>query len=306
MRAVIAIATVALAALAINCDRLRPSRCTGARVTDSAPALKVARAVVSQSEDGPAIRNGAAFQPGDMAVFQLSGGELQTWARPARCSSPDISRHSTRTGRPSSPRDEEVIGTTVSEEDKDWKPKLRLADSDPFHCAAGKLQDQIRSRRPADPSDRFGRNGLSRRRAKAWNRRRAHHSQSGFLSHRRTTRRRSRPWPIGRATCSGCASMSPATSTANRIRSTSRTTWRCWRPTANNCSRRKMRRSEKSQAFYPQPWVPAAFNLSLQSTMRAGAYTLVITAHDGVGKQTAVERSGIQGRIKNFWPSHLV
>ena len=24
------------------------------------------------------------------------------------------------------PRDEEIIGTTVSQEDKDWKPKIRL------------------------------------------------------------------------------------------------------------------------------------------------------------------------------------
>jgi hypothetical protein len=48
---------------------------------------------------------------------------------------------------------------------------------------------------------------------------------------------------------------------------------------------------EKSQAFYPQPWVPGAFNLSLQSTMRPGTYTLVITAHDGIGKQTTTERA---------------
>jgi hypothetical protein len=48
---------------------------------------------------------------------------------------------------------------------------------------------------------------------------------------------------------------------------------------------------EKSQAFYPQPWVPGAFNLSLQSTMRAGTYTLVITARDGVGKQTAESKA---------------
>jgi hypothetical protein len=48
---------------------------------------------------------------------------------------------------------------------------------------------------------------------------------------------------------------------------------------------------EKSQAFYPQPWVPGAFNLSLQSTMRAGTYTLVITAHDATGNQTATAKA---------------
>ena len=44
---------------------------------------------------------------------------------------------------------------------------------------------------------------------------------------------------------------------------------------------------EKSQAFYPQPWVPAAFNLDLQPNMTPGTYTLVITAKDAVVKQTA-------------------
>jgi hypothetical protein len=48
---------------------------------------------------------------------------------------------------------------------------------------------------------------------------------------------------------------------------------------------------ERSQAYYPQPWVPGGFNLNLQSTMRAGTYTLVLTARDGIGKQMAVMKA---------------
>jgi hypothetical protein len=48
---------------------------------------------------------------------------------------------------------------------------------------------------------------------------------------------------------------------------------------------------EKSQAFYPQPWVPANFNLSLQPDTPPGTYTLVITAHDMVSNQMAEERA---------------
>ncbi len=44
---------------------------------------------------------------------------------------------------------------------------------------------------------------------------------------------------------------------------------------------------ERNQAFYPQPWVPGSFSITLQPNMRAGEYTITITAHDGVGKQTA-------------------
>jgi hypothetical protein len=48
---------------------------------------------------------------------------------------------------------------------------------------------------------------------------------------------------------------------------------------------------ERSQAFYPQPWVPIEFNLNLQTTMVLGPYTLVITAHDGVGNQTLATKA---------------
>jgi hypothetical protein len=44
---------------------------------------------------------------------------------------------------------------------------------------------------------------------------------------------------------------------------------------------------EKNQAFYPQPWVPGIFNLTLQSSTKPGSYLLTITAHDAIGNQTA-------------------
>lgn len=44
---------------------------------------------------------------------------------------------------------------------------------------------------------------------------------------------------------------------------------------------------ERNQAFYPQPWVPGSFSITLQPNMRPGDYTIMITAHDGVGNQTA-------------------
>ncbi len=48
---------------------------------------------------------------------------------------------------------------------------------------------------------------------------------------------------------------------------------------------------EKSTAYYPQPYVPAVFNLSLKPTMTRSTYTLIVTAHDAVGKQTATAQS---------------
>jgi hypothetical protein len=42
---------------------------------------------------------------------------------------------------------------------------------------------------------------------------------------------------------------------------------------------------EKSFSFYPKPYVPGGMNLSLQNDMAKGQYTLVLTVHDFVGKQ---------------------
>lgn len=48
---------------------------------------------------------------------------------------------------------------------------------------------------------------------------------------------------------------------------------------------------EKSQAFYPQPWVPGIFSLTLQPDMTKGAYAVVITARDGFGNQTVTQKA---------------
>jgi hypothetical protein len=48
---------------------------------------------------------------------------------------------------------------------------------------------------------------------------------------------------------------------------------------------------EKSQAFYPQPWVPGIFSLTLQPDMSKGAYAVVITARDGFGNQTVTQKA---------------
>ena len=43
---------------------------------------------------------------------------------------------------------------------------------------------------------------------------------------------------------------------------------------------------EKSSSFYPKAYVPGSMNLSLQSNIRPGQYTIVVTARDHTGNQT--------------------
>jgi|SRR5579871_173809 len=44
---------------------------------------------------------------------------------------------------------------------------------------------------------------------------------------------------------------------------------------------------EKSSSFYPKAYVPGSMNLSLQSNIPPGQYTIVVTARDHIGNQTA-------------------
>ena len=48
---------------------------------------------------------------------------------------------------------------------------------------------------------------------------------------------------------------------------------------------------EKNQAFYPQPWVPGAFSLTLRPDTVKAAYTVSITAHDAIAKKSVTEKA---------------
>src|SRR5665213_1904795 len=90
-----------------------------------AQSLKVVRPVVSRSDDGPPLENGAAFQPGDLAFFSF---QVENY-RMGLTGKVQLAGHIEVfdvNGTPILPRDEELIGTTLSQEDKNWKPKMRL------------------------------------------------------------------------------------------------------------------------------------------------------------------------------------
>lgn len=47
---------------------------------------------------------------------------------------------------------------------------------------------------------------------------------------------------------------------------------------------------DHSQSFYPKRYVPAVMSLATKPDTRPGEYTVVLTAHDGVGRQTCEAR----------------
>ncbi len=52
--------------------------------------------------------------------------------------------------------------------------------------------------------------------------------------------------------------------------------------------------SEKSQAYYAQPWVPGVFSLTLQGNTRPGEYHVSITARDGIGDKSVTATTAFQ------------
>ena len=283
MRAVIAIATVALAALVSPLGAQ-----TRAAQTSPAAALKVTHAVIAESEDGPAFAQGAVFQPGDVVFFSF----LVENYRMGLTGKIQLTGHIQAfdpAGTPIVPRDEELIGTTVSEEDKNWKPKLRLQIQMPSIAPPGNYTIRFeavdqQSHQTASDEIAFpvGGKGVERSPALAIR-------NPGFY------RAAEDPAPLKIAAYRAGDMLwvrfdiagyrygdQNSIDTGYDVEVLS--------PSGKQMFAEENAAVEKSQAFYPQPWIPATFNLSLDGKMTPGTYTLVITAHDAVGKQTAVER----------------
>jgi hypothetical protein len=251
----------------------------------SGQTLRVARGVISPSEDGPAIGNGPAFQPGDLAFFSFQVENYKTGTTGKVQLTGHVEVFDPR-GTPIVPRDEEVIGTTVSQEDKDWKPKLRSQIQIPSIAPPGnyKVKYQVadqQSRQTASGELSFPVSGKGVEPAAALTIRnlgfyRAQDDESALKIV--AYRAGDMLWVRFDATGYKYGEQN-SIDVAYDVAVLS--------PDGKQMFAQEDAAVERSQAFYPQPWVPGEFNLSLQSTMRPGTYTLVVTARDGVGKQTA-------------------
>jgi hypothetical protein len=251
-----------------------------------AQTLKTVRAVVAQSEDGPALPNGLTFQPGDIVFFSFQVEDYKTGATGKVQLTGHIQALDQK-GTPITPLEEVTIGTSVSEEDKEWKPKLRLqvqlpaiaqpgnykikydvSDQQSHQNAAGELVFPV-SGRGVEPSDTLVIRNLG-----------FYRTQDDETA-LKTVAYRAGDMLWVRFDVTGYKhgeqnSIDVAYDVAVMA------------PGGKQIFAQENAAVERSQAFYPQPWVPGAFNLSLQSNMMPGTYILTITAHDATGKQTAV------------------
>jgi hypothetical protein len=252
-------------------------------------ALKTSRPIVSDSEDGPSIGS-EAFRSGEQVFFSFQVENYKTGTTGKVQLIGHIQAFDPK-GTPVSPREEVVIGTTVAEEDKSWKPKLRSQIQVPSIAPPGVYKIQF------DVADLQTKQAAS--------------GESSFTVHGRMVE--SSP----ALTIRGLG-FYRTQDDENALRVAAyRPGDMLWvrfditgfkygdqnsvdvsydvavlAPDGKQLFSQEAAAVERSQAFYPQPWVPGEFNLNLQSDMSSGAYTLVITAHDGVaGTQTTVAKA---------------
>jgi len=253
-----------------------------------AQTLKIAHAVVSQSEDGPALENGAVFQPGEVAFFSFQVENYKIGPSDKVQLTGHIQAFDGK-GTAIVPRDEEAIGTSVGEEDKNWKPKLRLQIQIPSIAPPGSYKirfdvtDRL-SRRTASDTVSFpvGGSGVEPSATLAIR------NFAFYRTQEDTNPLRIVAYRAGDMLWVRFDMTGYKYGEQNAIDVTYDVA--VLAPGGKQLFAQEDAAVEKSQAFYPQPRVPGSFNLSLQSNMSIGVYTLVVTARDGIGNQKTEAR----------------
>ncbi|MDP9053837.1 MAG: hypothetical protein M3N93_05985 [Acidobacteriota bacterium] len=254
-----------------------------------AQTLKIARPAISHSEDGPPAENAAVFQPGDILFFSFQVENYKVGA----AGKVQLTGHvavSDPKGTLIIPGDEEVVGTSISEEDKSWKPKLRLQIQIPSFAPPGQYKIKFdvadqQARQSAADELAFTVGGKGVAPAEVLTIR----NLAFYRAQEEETSLKLAAYRAGDIVWVRFDAVGYKYGEQNSIDVSYDVT--VLSPDGTHLFSQENAAVEKSQAFYPQPWIPAVFNLTLQSNMRPGTYKLVIAARDTIGNQTATERA---------------
>jgi hypothetical protein len=254
-----------------------------------AQTLKVIHPIVSASEDGPELERGAAFQPGEVVYFSFQVENYKAGATGRVQLTGHIEAFDAK-GTPIASPDEEVIGTSLSEEDKDWKPKLRSQIQIPSIAPPGSYRIHF------DVTDNQTHQTVSEYAAFTVSGKGVEPSAELAIRNFGFFRTQEEPTPLRTPAYRAGDIVWVRFDITGYKYGDQNAVDVSYDVAVSAASGRQLFSQEdaaveKSQAFYPQPWVPATFNLTLQSNMSPGVYTLTITAHDGIGNQTAPLRA---------------
>jgi hypothetical protein len=258
----------------------------------TAQTLKMVRPVVSASEDGPPLETIESFQPGEGVYFsfQVEGYKVSTLGKVQLTA--HIQAFDSR-NTPVVPVDEEVIGTSLSAEDKTWKPKIRsqiilpsIAPPGPWLIKYDVTDEQ--THQTVSGETRFSVRGESADASPVLITRNFgfYHSQNDPAPLRLPA------YQPGDMIWVRFYITGYKYGEQNAIDVTYDVSIEG--PGGRQLFFQEDAAEEKSQAFYPQPWVPAEFNLTLQDNTEPGTYLMTVTAHDHIGNQTAAIRGNFR------------
>ena len=255
------------------------------------PELKVVSPIASQYEDGPPL-GGMRLRPAEVVYFSFA---VENYARSGE-RKVDITGHIQvfdPRGIPVAPADEIPMITTLSEEDKEWKPRLRSAISLPPIAPPGTYKIRF------DATDNQSHQSASGEASFVVEAKLVALAPTLAIRELNFFRRQEDTTPL----------ITPVYRAGDMIwvkfyivgyKTGEQNSIDCsydvelLGPDGASIMKKEDAAMEKSTAYYPQPYIPGIFNLTLKSTTPPAAYTVVITAHDNVGSQTATAQSKYQ------------
>jgi hypothetical protein len=258
------------------------------RAVPATPALQTSGPVISQFEDGPPL-SGQKLVVGEYAFFRFGVLNFKTSDDGKVQVSGRVQVFDPR-GTPVAPADEVAVATSLRDEDKDWRPVFRSQFQLPGIAPPGTYKihfeaiDQ-QTKKKAEGETTFEVDG-----------RNVPPSPALAISGIGFYRAAEDETPLG------VAAYRPGDSVWVRFDATGYKYGEqnaidvtydvaVMDSTGKQLFAQPDAAVEKSQAFYPQPWVPGSFSLTLQPDMKTGTYTIAVTARDAVGKQTVTEKA---------------
>jgi len=248
------------------------------------PALQVASPVVSQFEDGASIPVGQKLVPGETVYFRFTAAGFKT-AESGRVQLTGHAQAVDPDGTAIMPRDEVVVATSLRDEDKNWKPVLRfqfqipsIARPGTYHIRFEATDDQTKKSAAGDGT--FEVSGIDVLRSpvlviRGLNFYRTADDQTPLRV--AAYRAGDMVWVRFDVTGYKYGEQNAIDLTYDVAVTSSE---------GKPLFAQQDAATERSQAFYPQPWVPGSFSLTLQPDIARGQYNVEITARDGVGNQT--------------------
>ncbi len=268
---------------------LAPAQTQRPRPAAAVPQVQTAGPAVSQFEDGPPLAGGQKLIVGESAFFRFGAVNFKTADDGKVQVTGHIQVFDPR-GTPIMPVDEVPIATSLRQEDKDWRPIFRSQFQLPGIAPPGTYKVRydvidLQTNQKASAEASFEVDGPNV-------------PESPKLVIRDITFHRS----ADDETPLGVAAYRPGDMVWVRFNVTGYTYGEqnaidvaydvaVLAADGKQLFSQVDAAVEKSQAFYPQPWIPGAFSLTLQPDMAKASYTIAVTARDAFGKQTTTEKA---------------